>query len=126
MSQREGLERRAYWDGVIQQQAASGLSISAFCREHGVAEGSFFYWRRKLTEGQPQAVAGAESEKSRAGRSVHKTTAKFVPVEIPAPTGSTRANCEVVLPNGCRVIVPTQCDAGLLREILDALGNQAC
>jgi len=34
---RGGGDRAAYWRGVLREQAASGLSIAAFCRERGVA-----------------------------------------------------------------------------------------
>ena len=51
MTRREHLDREEYWQGLRWQQESSELSISAFCREREVAEGSFFYWRRKLTNG---------------------------------------------------------------------------
>jgi hypothetical protein len=46
-------------------------------------------------------------------------SAKTLRISQPAAgqTGS-RIGCEVVLPDGCRVLVPTECDAGWLREIL--------
>ena len=126
MSQRQGMERRAYWEEVIQRQASSGLSVLAFCREHGVTEGSFYYWRRKLAATPVPAKAGRKEARLRPGRSVDKMTTKFVPVDIPASSGATRASCEVVLPDGCRLIVPTQCDAGWLREMLSVLGDWRC
>jgi len=49
MSGWRGREREQYWRKVIRDQAASGLSIAAFCREHQVPAASFFAWRRKLT-----------------------------------------------------------------------------
>lgn len=126
MTRRESLERREYWKSVIRQQGSSGVPISAFFRKHGVAEGSFFYWRRKLVNRQPQEEAVSKDKGPRPGRSRNHAVAKFVPVEIPVATGTTRASCEVVLPDGCRIIVPTQCDAGWLREILIALGDRTC
>jgi hypothetical protein len=107
-------ERERYWRGVIRDQKASGLSISAFCRERKVPEASFFSWRRKLTDRQ---------------RPVERknTAAKFVALEVPpSPPVATRTGCEVVLPNGCRIIVSTQCDASWLREILGVLQEQSC
>ncbi len=38
---------------------------------------------------------------------------------------ASRTDCEVVLPNGCRVIVPVQCDASWLRELLAAVRDTA-
>ena len=106
-------DRERYWRGLIRDQKASGLSISAFCRERKVPAASFFNWRRKLAE----RFDPVERE---------DTTAKFVSLELPPPPGTARTGCEVVLPNGCRIIVPTQCDAGWLREILGALQESSC
>jgi hypothetical protein len=120
---RQGTQgREHYWRGVIEEQDSSGLPIAAFCREREVAEGSFFYWRRKLAKGQPVR----KDQVPRRSRPRNNTIGKFVPVDIPAPSGTSRSSCEVVLPDGCRIIVPTQCDAGWLREILSVLGDRTC
>jgi len=102
-------ERERFWREAIQEQKASGLSISAFCRERGVSEASFFSWRRKLTRRDQDEVA-----------------AKFVPLRCDVPSMATRPSCEVVLPDGCRIIVPGRCDANWLREILEALRGSSC
>jgi transposase-like protein len=103
-------EREEYWREVIRDQEASGLSISAFCREHEVSPASFFSWRRKL------AAAGRE-----------EVAEKFLPIELAPPTPSAgQAGFEVALPNGLRVFVPPRFDADALRDLLDALGVQAC
>jgi len=102
-------EREQFWQGVIQEQKGSGLSISAFCRKRGVSDASFFSWRRKLTQ-----------------RDRNDTAAKFVPLTLDAPSVTTRPGCEVVLPGGCRILVPGQCDANWLREILEALRESSC
>ena len=105
-------EREQYWRGVFRDQKSSGLPISTFCRDRKVSEGSFFNWRRKLSE-RPVELEDA--------------AAKFVSLELPpSPPAATRIGCEVVLPSGCRIIVPTQCDAGWLREILEALQERSC
>lgn len=109
MTRRRNVERDQHWRGVIRDQEASGLSISAFCREREVSAASFFSWRRRLTQ-----------------LDRNDTAAKFVPLELHAPPTATRASCEVVLPDGCRIIVPIQCDAKWLREILAAIKERPC
>jgi hypothetical protein len=47
-------------------------------------------------------------------------------VEIPAASAHVRPCCEVVLPDGCRIIIPIQCDSGWLSEILGALRERSC
>jgi transposase-like protein len=112
MARRRNLERKRYWQGVIREQRSSGLGISAFCREHEVPLSSFFQWRRKLKERRPKDEPVPGNHTRHEG-----SVAKFVPVQLhPSPT-ATRAGCEIVLANGCRVIVPTHCDATWLGEI---------
>ena len=40
---------RLKWRGIIDQQRASGLSVAAFCRQHGVDAASLYVWKRRLT-----------------------------------------------------------------------------
>lgn len=39
---------KAEWKRTIVEQSKSGRSVSEFCRERKISEGSFWYWRRKL------------------------------------------------------------------------------
>lgn len=110
-------EREQYWRGVIGEQESSGLSITAFCREREVATASFFNWRRKLADRDRGVTHESPVERE-------ETAAKFVSIELPSPLPpppAVQSCCEVVLPNGCRIIVPARFDAGSLREILSAL-----
>jgi transposase-like protein len=102
-------EREQYWREVVRDQAASGLSIAAFCRERGVSPASFFDWRRKLLAG-----GGEEA-----------VAAKFMAIELP-PRSTIQSCLEVALPNGLRVLVPSRFDADALRTLLDVLGVPAC
>ena len=111
MVRRGQVDREHYWRGLIEDQKGSGLSISAFCRQREVPAGSFFNWRRKLVERERSLEAAG--------------SAKFVPIELSAPP-ARQAGCEVVLPDGCRIIVPPQCAAGWLREIFMALRERPC
>ena len=38
----------AFWQDALDRHAASGLSIPAFAREHGLAASSLYHWRRRL------------------------------------------------------------------------------
>jgi hypothetical protein len=51
-------ERRQFWRELIASQKRSGKSIRAYCRERGVQEHSFYFWRVRLRElGQPVQFA---------------------------------------------------------------------
>ena len=54
-------EREQVWREVIRDQAASGLSISAFCRDRKLSPASFFNRRRKLAERESASVATVDA-----------------------------------------------------------------
>ena len=43
---------RDKWPEIISEQNTSGLSVSAYCRQKGINEKTFYNWRKKL--GNPQ------------------------------------------------------------------------
>ena len=42
--------REGFWRATLKRQAASGLSVRAFCRQHNLAESNFYAWRRTIAE----------------------------------------------------------------------------
>lgn len=42
--------RREQWTKIINECLASGMNKTAWCREHGISDKSFFYWQRRLRE----------------------------------------------------------------------------
>ena len=80
---------RTQWRSWLDEQATSGLSISAFCVEHDVPENSFYYWRKKF--------AGERSQDAHAER-------LFVPVSV-----VSQNDFEVRFPDGVSMKVPTGC-----------------
>jgi hypothetical protein len=43
--------RESYWQAIISEQEASGLSRVDFCRKHEINYDTFGYWFRKLKDG---------------------------------------------------------------------------
>ena len=41
-------QRATEWRSHLARHAASDLSISAFCRNEGLSEGNFYFWRKRL------------------------------------------------------------------------------
>ena len=41
-------EKEQFWRLVLDEQAASGLSVRAFCRQEGISEPSYYAWRKEL------------------------------------------------------------------------------
>lgn len=46
------VERRTHWRTIIENQAASGMSIAAYCRDTQIKPSYFYTWRRRLREQQ--------------------------------------------------------------------------
>ena len=43
-------ERRNHWRTIIDNQAASGMSVAAYCREHHLTSSYYYKWRRKIRD----------------------------------------------------------------------------
>jgi transposase-like protein len=91
------------WRERIAEQERSGMSVRKFCKERGIAEHLFFYWRKRLRTDQ-QPVRFALVERGAA------------PAE---PTG--KAELELVLVSGERLRIGTGVDVTTLRMVVEAL-----
>ena len=102
------LKKEARWRRHMRAQAGGGMSVSAYCRQHGLRTHGFYWWRREL------ARRDAEPP-------LHLAT--FVPVTVatqpPVPAGAGRI--EIVLPGGRRVRVMGSVDKGMLADVLAVL-----
>lgn len=87
-------ERERVWRELIRDHAASGLSISAFCRDRKVSPASFYNWRRKLAEpelghavtrdvGTGDAARGQNSTDRKSSFDDADIASKFVAVDLP-------------------------------------------
>ena len=123
MSKRRIEEKERYWQGLLQRQARSGLSIAAFCRSEGVSEATFHWWKRTLRRRE------ADSPRRRRNASAvcngSEASPSFVPVRI---TEDYRPGAiEVVWPNGLSARVPSGCDVAQVQgvlEVVDTLARQ--
>lgn len=90
-----------YWSKLIAEQEAGGQKVRPFCRERGIGEPSFYYWRKRLRKSE---------------------TVRFALLETrPADTGSTAPALELVLRNGERLRIGNEVDAATLRMVLEAV-----
>ncbi len=92
-------ERWGYWERRLAEQAASGLSARAWCRQAGVAYGTFSYWRRRVQSESPSA------------------SVRLIPVIDETPSG---VGLRIVV-GGARIEVAPEFDADLLRRVVAAL-----
>jgi transposase-like protein len=90
-----------YWSKLIAEQEAGGQRVRPFCRERGIGEPTFYYWRKRLRKSEPVRFALLE------------TTS--------ADTSSTVPSLELVLRNGERLLIGHEVDAATLRMVLEAV-----
>ena len=59
-------DNRALWKERIQEQASSGMSMAAWCRQNHIKKSTFYYWKKRLhiesREIQPAAPQFAKLE----------------------------------------------------------------
>src|SRR5262245_36965263 len=96
------LNKEQFWREAVSAWQKSGLSVRAFCAGRGLAEPSFYSWRRELARrGQGSAKPPARP--------------KLVPVRVVAD-----ALLEVELPSGVVVRVPAATDAAAVAKLVAA------
>lgn len=94
--------RDEYWRERIAAQERSGLSVQQFCKEQGLNNPSFYYWRKRLRQQTPVRFALVET----AGGPQHNSSEHCL---------------ELALPTGERLRIGAGVDAALLRTVLAAL-----
>jgi hypothetical protein len=90
---------QAEWQALIKQQALSGQSAAAFCREQGILAKSFYRWRGLLEKSTEEA---------------------FVRVE-PQPAVKSSITDHMVLEYGACRLALEGCDPLWLAQLLKAL-----
>jgi transposase-like protein len=99
-----GSTRQKRWAELIRLQGQSKLSVSAFCREHGVSDQSFYNWRKRLSGDEPL---------------------RFALVETNGPVTKDSLPVELILASGDRLRITPGTDAGTLRTVLSVLRERA-
>ena len=105
---------RDKWHDLIERQQTSGLSVAAFCRRDGVAESSFFAWKRKLDPAQASPTTPKFIEATVADtRRVRRTPSQ--------PAIRSAGKIELRLRGDRRLIVGRGFDRDLLVEVIAVL-----
>lgn len=93
------------WRRRLAEQSHGGQSIQACCKQHGLANASFHYWKRRL-----RAEASPAPE-------------RFLPIGV-AASSSTSSTLALEGPDGWTLRVP--CEEQALRLVLRLLGERRC
>jgi hypothetical protein len=94
-----GKKAWAKWRRLISEQARSGQTVTAFCRERALCRPYFFVWKKRLRQ---------------------SAVAKFLEVQVqePAPSAPADSRVEVRLQNGRSLMVGRGFDAEHVRALL--------
>jgi hypothetical protein len=108
----------ARWRQILQRQAGSGMSVRGFCAEEGIAEPSFYAWRKKLRTRNVNGTQVVRNERCR------DETADNASVFIPFKLLDTAATLEIVHPLGYRIQVTGDVNPVALRHVIETLDER--
>jgi hypothetical protein len=120
----------AEWAALIDQWRQSGLSLPAFCQQHGLSRGSMQNWAYK-----PELKRAVEEARREARGHVDEPPASavapaFLPVRVvQAVAGSEvsdRPGIEIVIGSGRRVVIGPGFDSETLRRVVAVLEGRPC
>ena len=103
-------QREQFWRETIGRQAASGLNVREFCRRDGLAETSFFAWRRTIRQRDGEHQPGEQPA--------------FVSAVVTS-TSSGDTSIVLELATGSVLKLPEAISAERLAELVHALEAQA-
>lgn len=98
-------EKRDVWRQRIAEQEKGSQPVRAYCRERGIGEHTFYYWRQRLRSGEGKPVAFALID-TKSGRTQASGTRPL----------------ELVLASGYLIRIPS--DAATLRFVLNVLREE--
>jgi hypothetical protein len=93
-------DKQQYWSQLIEQQAQSDLSITAFCKANQITLSTYYYWKQKLNDNPPKPH-------------IHPVVVRE---NLSAPSVVT-----LILPSGLSVELPADLPAHQIQNWVNAL-----
>jgi transposase-like protein len=132
--ERDGQKER-HWLEIVRRQAESGQSVGSYCRQAGVKESAFYWWRRELVRrsqhgeslGQRPGVAPRQAAERRPARKSVGMAAGFLPVQVVAARRREEGcGVEILLSEGRRLYITPGFDRQTLLDVLGVLEERRC
>ncbi len=127
---RRDAAKEAFWRDVLGRQAASGLSVRAFCVRESLKESAFHFWRRTIIQrsdtGIPESAASVggtdirQRVKNREGAVPTFVPARLTDV-LPARDSSDTTDITIELAGGRLLRLPQSISTTRLAELVLAL-----
>lgn len=111
-NQQRDAGKEAFWRDVVQRQAASGVSVRAFCRQEQLVESAFYAWRRTIAQRDGQASQAKVLKPTSA-----PTFIPAVVTDLPA----REASIELELAAGRMLRLPASISVERLAQLIEAL-----
>ena len=114
------------WGRVFREHGSSGQSVAAFCRQAGLSQASFYFWRRKLqaeptpSKGSGSRRGGMKLDRRSRGPASSRTTG-FVEVRLPSEALADARAIELRLPGGRCLVIRPGFDRSTLVDLLATL-----
>ncbi len=133
-----GSERQIYWEEVMRRWRESGQSVREFCRNEGVRESAFYFWRRELarhsqsTDGvrgsrPPVSPLTTASRSPKRASSQRRSIPTFLPVCVVEDVAEeATSGVEILLAHGRTVRVRSGFDRQTLVNVLAVLEVRPC
>lgn len=115
--------KEEFWRRKMREQARSGLSIRAWCREHDLHEHSFYWWRVRLA----RSGRGGKVRSTKPTPFAARQGQAFVPVRVSSQgLSGTEGQIEIVLSGERCVRVIGPVDRQRLADVLATLEAPPC
>ena len=126
----------AEWAALIDDWRRTGLGLSAFCRIHGLSQGTMQNWvykpalKRAVVEARREAHSTPIGPGHVEGIPAAEPAPAFLPVHVAESTPSSppthRSGVEIVLGTGRRVLLEAGFDPETLRRVVAVLEGRPC
>jgi hypothetical protein len=114
--------KEQFWRNVLRRQAASGLSVRAFCQQEKLTEATLYWWRRTIAERDAAVKRGRGAKPSPASSPIKgaKRTPSFVPAVVKGEASQGGA-ITLALTGGCVLRLPASIPAERLADLVLAI-----
>ena len=97
---RRSVKSEQWWRSIMDEFRSSGQTVRAFCQRKDISEGTFFAWRKRLSQGDASAAG--------IGRGAKPMIPVEVVLEEHVPLGHNSSpthavGLEIETPGGCRL-----------------------
>ena len=127
-------QRQSRWHEIVRRQVESGQSVRSYCRQAGIRESAFYWWRRELARRQQDETCrqslGVVRRRAMVGAATRKSAgiaAGFLPLQVVAER-HREDGCGIEIQLGQRYTlhIPPGFDRQTLLDVLGVLEEQGC